>query len=109
MTALMLFIDMVKCSTNESSDWKVTLLVNDQKTCFKIDTGAQCNVISRHTYHRLGSLPLQKSHARLVAFGGQRLNAYGKAMINCEHKGKTYPVVFEVIDQDISNILGLST
>ena len=41
-----LFIDMVKCSTNESSDWKVTLLVNDQKTRFKIDTGAQCNVIS---------------------------------------------------------------
>ena len=104
-----LFIDMVKCSTNKSSDWKVTLLVNDQKTRFKIDTGAQCNVISRHTYHRLGSLPLQKSHARLVAFGGQRLNAYGKATINCQHKGKTYSVAFEVIDQDVSNILGLST
>ena len=84
-----LFIDMVKCSTNKSSDWKVTLLVNDQKTRFKIDTGAQCNVISRHMYHRLGSLPLQKSHARLVAFGGQQLNAYGKAIINCQHKGKT--------------------
>ena len=54
-----LFIDMVKCSINESSDWKVTFIVNDQKTRFKIDTGAQCNVISRHTYHRLGSLPLQ--------------------------------------------------
>ena len=104
-----LFIDMAKCSTNESSDWKVTLLVNDQKTRFKIDTGAQCNVISRHTYHRLDSLPLQKSHARLVAFGGQRLNAYGMAIKNCQHKGKTYPVVFEVIDQDVSNILGLST
>ena len=63
-----LFINMVKCSTNKSS---VTLLLNDKKTRFKIDTGAQCNVISRHTYHRLGSLPLQKSHSRLVAFSGQ--------------------------------------
>ena len=103
------FIDMVKCSTNNSSDWKVTILVNGQKTSFKIDTGAQCNVISIQTCRQLGSLPLQRSHARLVAFGGQRLNAYGKATINCQHKGKTYPVVFEVIDQDVSNTLGLST
>ena len=53
-------------------------------------------------------IAITKSHARLVAFVGQQLNAYGKAIINCQHKGKTYPVVFEVIDQDISNILGLS-
>ena len=50
----------------------------------------QCHF--QHTYHRLGSLPLQKS---LVAFGGQRLNAYGKPILNCQHKGKTYPVVLK--------------
>jgi len=52
---------------------------------------------------------LQKSHARLVAFGGQQLNACGKVRINCQHKGKFYPVVFKVIDQDVPNILGLTT
>ena len=81
--------------------------MNGQKTCLKIDTGAQCNVISRQTYHQLGSLLLQKSLARLVAFGGQWLSAYGKATTICQHKGKTYHVVFEAIDQDVSNILGL--
>ena len=93
------FIDMIQSGTNKSSDWKVTILVNDQKTCFKINTGAQCNVISKQKYHQLSSTPLQKSHARLVAFGGQRLNACGKVLINCQHEGKFYPVVFEVIDQ----------
>ena len=94
---------------HKSSDWKVTILVNHQKTCFKIDTGAQCDVISRQKYHQLSLMLLQISHARLVAFGGQRLNACGKVTINCQHKGKFYPVIFEVIDQDVPNILGLTT
>ena len=100
---------MVQCGTNKTPDWKVTILVNHQKTCFKIDTGAKCNVISRQKYHKLCSKPLQESHARLVAFGDQRLNACGKVTINCQHKEKIYPVVFEVIDQDVPNILGLAT
>ena len=77
--------------------------------CFKIDTGAQCNVISTWKYHQLSSRPLQKSHARLVAFGGQPLNTCGKVTMTCHHKGKCHPVVFEVIDQDVPNILGLKT
>ena len=77
--------------------------------CFKIDTGAQCNVISTQKYRQLSPRPLQKSHAKLVAFGGQRLNARGKVTMTCHHKGKCHPVVFEVIDQDVPNILGLTT
>lgn len=103
------FIGMVQWATTKSPDWKVTIIVNHQKTCFKIDTGAQCNAISRQKYHQLSSKPLQKSHVRLVAFGGQRLNACGKVTIDCQHKGNLYPVVFEVIDQDVPNILGLKT
>ena len=104
-----LLIDMVQCSTTKSPDWKVTLLINHQKIYFKIDTGAQCNVISRQKYQELSSMSLQKSHARPVAFGGQLLNTCGKVTMNCQHKGKHHPVVFEVIDQDNPNILGLKT
>ena len=104
-----LFIDMVQCTTTKSSDWKVTLLINHQKMCFKIDTGAQCNVVSMRKYHQLSSRPLQKSHARLVGFGGQRLNACGKVTMTCHYKGKCHPVIFEVIDQDVPSILDLKT
>ena len=101
---------MVQCTTTKSSDWKVTLLVNHQKMCFKIDTSAQCDVISMQKYHQLSFRPLQKSHARLVAFGGQQLNTCGKLTMTCHHKGKCHPVVFEVLNQDIPNIfLGLKT
>ena len=52
---------------------------------------------------------IAKISARLVAFGGQKLNACEKGTINCQHKGKFYTVAFEVIDQDVPNILGLTT
>ena len=62
------FIGMVQCGTNKMPDWKVTILVNHQKTCFKIDTGAQCNVISRLKYHKLCSKPLQVGVKRNIKF-----------------------------------------
>ena len=53
-----LFIGMVQCTTTNTPDWKVSILVNHQRTSFKIDTGAQCNVIFKSRYHQLSSLPL---------------------------------------------------
>ena len=59
---------MVQCDTNKMPDWKVTILVNQQKTCFKIDTGALCNVIARLKYHKLCSKPLQVGVKRILNF-----------------------------------------
>ena len=96
-TAEDLFIGMIRCATTTAPEWKVSILVNQQRTSFKIDTGAQCNVISKNHYRQLSSVPLQKSHARLVAFGGERLNVSGKVTMRCEHKHKFYNADFEVI------------
>ena len=104
-----LFIGMIRCATTTAPEWKVSILVNQQRTSFKIDTGAQCNVISKSRYRQLSSVPLQKSHARLVAFGGERLNVSGRVTMRCEHKHKFYNADFEVINQDVPNILGLQT
>ena len=98
------FIGMIQCASTKTPDWKVSILVNRQRTSFKIDTGAQCNVISKSRYHQLSSLPLHKSDARLVAFGGECLSACGKVTMECKYKGHTYAISFEVIDQDVPNI-----
>jgi len=39
-----LFIGMIQCITTNKLDWKVSILVNHQRTSFK---SAQCNVISK--------------------------------------------------------------
>ena len=70
-----------------------------------MDTGAQCNVISKQKYNQVSKVPSHQSNARLVAFGGHQLNTCGKAAINCQHRGKQYCVKFEVVDQEVQRIL----
>ena len=90
-------------------DWSVTILMNQQKTTFKIDTGAQCNVIPQWLYYQVCKDPLKPSSASLVAFGGHKLHTCGKAKIPCQYKDLNYLVEFEVMDHNVPNILGLIT
>ena len=53
--------------------------------------------------------PPQQAEGYLVTFGGHKLNTSGKAHIQCTYKGYCHNVEFEVIDQDVPNILGLHT
>jgi len=99
------FIGMIQCATTKTPR-KMSILVNRQRISFKIDTGTQCNVIFKSRYHQLSSLPLHKSDVRLLH---SVANACGKITIECEYIGHTHAVSFEVIDQDVPNILGLQT
>ena len=80
-------------------DWGATVTINSQHVTFKIDTGAQCNVMSSDTYNHISRQPLMKSNAKLVAFGGHRLTSLGRATL------QSWTVEFEVL----SNVLGLKT
>ena len=73
-------------------DWSATLTINEHSVAFKIDTGAQCNVILYSTYSRISRQLLMKSRNKLVAFGGQRLNTRGKVTLLCQCKQKFWPV-----------------
>ena len=75
-----MFIASVQHDSAGHKDWQVSVKLNDQKISFKIDTGAQCNVLSKRTYNRISKRPLQKSKARLVTFGGHKLKACGKQL-----------------------------
>ena len=54
----------------DTKEWEVDIRMNEQRVTFKIDTGAQCNVISKETYDKVSRQPLTKSRAKLTAFGG---------------------------------------
>lgn len=102
-----LVISTINSETSQKN-WYATIKVNEHDVRFKIDTGAQCNVLSQQTYERISSQPLTKSQAKPVAFGGQRIRSLGKSNILCEHKGKYHTIEFEVVS-NISNVLGLKT
>ena len=95
-------------SISEDNEWRINLRTNDTNVCFKIDTGAQVNVISRKQVNKLSSRPsIKHSGIRLTAYNGSRIPVLGRCILNVKHTGKQYPLLFVVVDIDSVPILGL--
>lgn len=86
----------------------MSLIINDRKIRFKIDTGAQCNIIPE-SIHRQTGAQLGKSKAKLVTYGGQCLKPIGKCLLLTEYKKRFHHVEFQVINQSATPLLGLTT
>ena len=98
-----LYIRIVKkADTKHEEEWRTTLTL---KIVFKLGTGAECNVISRKAYDSISKRPPQKSRTKLIAFGGHRLNTYGKTTILSEYKGKYRVLEFMIVNGDVQNVL----
>ena len=109
MTIIIMVIDTVQKAAPKTKDWQAPVKINDKKVLFRIDTGAQCNVMSKKTYNHVSKETLQKSQTRLVTFGGHKIQACGKITLACEHKGRYTPARLEVVEQHVPSILGLKT
>jgi hypothetical protein len=62
-----------KC--RESEDWKESVTINQKSIMFKLDTGAQANIIPDKLFRSV-SLPnstLEKTGVKLVTYDGHRI------------------------------------
>ncbi len=100
------YVDAVNARNGE--DWTVTIKLNGHKTKFKIDTGAQCNIIPQ-SIHAQSCYKIEKSKARLVTYGGQCLKPKGKCLLLGEYKGKYYDIECQILENDVQPLLGLKT
>ena len=100
------YVDMVKANNDE--DWEVNLKISGRKVRFKIDTGAQCNVIPE-SIHRDICDKLERSKAKLVTYAGHCLRPKGKCTLLSEYKGKYYDIKFQVVDKKVQPVLGLKS
>ena len=95
---------------DSKSDWSVTLDMNSTDVTFKIDTGAQCNVIPKSLLHKMSPQPkLKPATIKLSAYNGNPIPVAGKCIARIKHKGQTTPILFIVVDSDSIPILGLNT
>ena len=78
---------------------------------FKLDSRANCNVISKSLLDRLPVGPKQtrQCKAKLKVYDGRRITLSGKISLTCKHKGKLTLVDFILIKQDLPSILGLKS
>lgn len=74
---------------------------------FKLDTGAQVNVVSLHEYHTLqDECELQPTSHRLTGYGGQQLTVKGKCRLKCRYKERNITSDFYVVDTLAPPVLG---
>lgn len=92
-------------------EWHVSLKIVNTNVNFKIDSGADCNVISKSLFDRLPVDPRQSCQckAKLNVYDGRRITPCGKVSLTCEYKGKFTVIDFILVEQDLPFILGLKS
>ena len=119
------FIGTVQNSSDD--DWTENIMINNKSIEVKLDTGAQCNVMSRKVYNSIvqnniaqndiaqnviaqnNNFPFDASNARLVSYSGHKIIPIGKARFECLRKNKSHQITFQIIDEDAPSLLGRKT
>ncbi|XP_046850398.1 uncharacterized protein LOC124443862, partial [Xenia sp. Carnegie-2017] len=88
-----------------------SIKVNNKVISFKIDTGAQCNIMPLSVFTSLNDKPtLYQTNTKIKAYGGTQVPIRGKYYMNIEHNNKKIHSEFYVVEIDNSKpLIGLQT
>ena len=88
--------------------WTVDLSTNDTIINYKIDTGAQANILPYTEYIKLVKRPkLKKSNVMLSAYNNSNIPTKGSCILHIQYGNKTVPILFIVADIYSPPIIGL--
>ena len=106
-----MFIGTIDTDAKEKvKEWKVDLKINSRKATFKIDMGAQCNVMLLSLYKQVTKEKVQRSTTKLISYSGHKMQTIGKITLLVEYIDKFYPAEFQVTAQEeVMPVLGLPT
>ena len=93
-----------------NAKWSVTLDTNRTNICYKIDSGAQVNVLPENQIETLQRKPrITKSTTTLSAYNGSNIPAKGQCTLDIHHRGKNVPLLFIVADTNSPPIIGMNS
>ena len=93
----------------ELREWTECVQINNCPVVCKIDTGAECNVISESVLNSITHDPILPSTTVLRAYGGKKLPTVGKLKLNCKLNGLEFNAYFHVVKLKVKTILGLDS
>ncbi|XP_020556682.2 uncharacterized protein K02A2.6 [Oryzias latipes] len=103
-------VDMVHVGTAEKEEWIVPLEVNETIIPFKIDTGAQINLLSIEDYKTLTvKSKMNPIKTKVTGYTGERVPVKGGCIATFKHKNQKIRAQLLVVDKKVQPILGLST
>ena len=92
------------------NEWLIDLDANGTLMNFKINSGAQINILPLNEYYRLQNRPkLPSSSIKLSAYNGSYIPLKGSCIVHIKHNQSTIPVSFLVADTNSTPIIGLNT
>ena len=88
----------------QTDECYTTLDVEAVPVKFKVDTGAQVNILPLHTFNNLNTeTSLVKSDTKLTSYSGNELHVKGTTCLKCADR----QIEFYVVDMQQTPILGL--
>ena len=91
-------------------DWIETIAINNCNVSCKIDTGAQCNVLSESTLRSLGNVgTVELCNVHLSGYGGAAIPVSGKINLQIELNNITIRVYFVIVPFNARSVIGLDT
>ena len=102
------FVDMVKRGENSPDTVFIKLKLANKSVSFKLDTGAEVNVMPMKVFKTFQQVELKPTEVRLTSYTGQQLDVAGKAEFECSHKGKQSKLKFVVVKTNAVPLLGFS-
>lgn len=106
------FIGSVDFNNTVDNSWYVSLIVNNNFIKFKLDSGAQANLITDKMLHKINfnSELLEKTEVKLKSYTNNNLPVLGKCSLICKYKNWTGKLDFFVVeDNNYQCILGLES
>lgn len=88
----------------EQKEWTVQLQINNSTVSFKLDTGAQVNIISEIEFNKLKSRPkLHAAKLKITGCCGANISVKGKCVAKIQYEDKEHLSVslsFVVVPKD---------
>ena len=100
--------DKISFDENDDKEWTINLIVKEALINFKIDSGAEANIIPLREYKNIRNRPkLHRPRVKLSAYNGTNILVERSFILYVENDNKSYPVLFMVADIDSQPILSL--
>uniref|UniRef100_A0A8C4RHI8 Gypsy retrotransposon integrase-like protein 1 n=1 Tax=Erpetoichthys calabaricus TaxID=27687 RepID=A0A8C4RHI8_ERPCA len=103
------YIDALTEVNGRRKEWILPVQVNNAIISFKLDTGAQVNIMPENEYRKLQPRPsLQETEIKITGYSGMQIPVTGQCVACVKYKNKKYSLVFVVVPKRVQAILGLS-
>lgn len=90
---------------DDDRNWYEQIKIEQVNVKVKLDSGAQCNVVSKDLATKIGARVKESRTKRIITYGGEQINVTGE-IARTLVRGEQFNVKFIVVDKQVSPVLG---